>query len=486
MLRKNSMNQPNLKEIKGLLEAVAIRMKTEIHKEIVEGKLKPGNDLFIRTEVPELTINESGVRVPSKSKGWVIRESWLRGNNFGPIFEKVKKSEEFQELGTYLTKLSERNLIPINDIRYGWIQAMTFENAIFFVSLPDSGISEKEFDTYISSYANYILGNPFPFWLEAHMRGILILSQNIEIQSKPEERFYLRQITARDFEMEQRGSEYLIGNEQSEPIINSFFEPSAVLRIECIAKDVQYILNQTRKVLVILRLFKTGGVRIASHKVKSGINHYSSGPDFLLSIQTLQDGLDPVKEYKITDSEAGKFKDFWQIISERLPENIYKIDKPKDPLGLAYERYCDALLRDNLFEKKVASAIMGLEALFLPTSSHSELIYRLSMNTGKIMGAVGENALEVKENMEKAYSIRSTYAHGGKVSKKEEEKIKEKFGSTINFILIILGYLRISILVFIFLGITKDALQRLLEEAMLEEAKEYELLELLEEVKKYV
>ena len=480
------MNQSVQEEIIGLLKAASNRMNTEIQEAIVNKLLKPGEELIAKTEVPKLTISESGVQVPSKRSQWIIKESWILGN-YGPtIIEEVRKSEEFDKLGTYLTKLSEGNIFSVKDRLDSWGLAINFVNAIYFLFLPDSGISIKELETYISSYANHILGNPYPFWLEAQMRGIIMLFQSIEIQSKPEGRFYLRQITARDLEKERRGSDFLLGNEQSEPILNSFFEPSAVLRIECNAKDGQYILNQTRKVLVILRLFKTGGVRIVSHEVKSGISHYGSGPDFHLSIQTLQDGLDPVNGYTVTDSEKRKFKNFWQIMSERLPENIYKIDRPINHLALAYERYCDALLRDNLFEKKIASAVMGLEALFLPEKPSSELRYRLSMNTGKIMGAIGENALEVKEKMATAYDIRSIYAHGSKVNKKEEDKIKEEFGSTLNFILIILGYLRKSILVYILLGLKKDAVQNLLGEAMLDKSKEKELLKMLGEVKKYI
>src|SRR2546422_822861 len=90
-------------------------------------------------------------------------------------------------------------------------------------------------------------------------------------------------------------------------------------------------------------------------------------------------------------------------------------------LTIAHTRYKEALFETPLFENRVATAMMGLEALFLDETQ--ELSYRLSVRVSKTISFLKRDPFEVRETIKDAYSIRSKFAHGNVLTHKDRRKL---------------------------------------------------------------
>jgi len=130
----------------------------------------------------------------------------------------------------------------------------------------------------------------------------------------------------------------------------------------------------------------------------------------------------------ITEEDLLKLRKFWQAMSNAMPSSFFELGTAKiDYLTVAYNRYNDSLFQDSVLERKIANAVMGLEALFLKSTEVQELVYRLNLRTAKLLGSLGYDPREVKEMVSDAYRVRNIFAHGGHLGYKEKRKIESKY-----------------------------------------------------------
>jgi hypothetical protein len=94
------------------------------------------------------------------------------------------------------------------------------------------------------------------------------------------------------------------------------------------------------------------------------------------------------EHYVVGREDTSRLKRFWQSVSHAIPKDIYDFQKQVSPLTLAYDRYSDALLQNGIAERRIANAVMGLEALLL--DEIQELSYRLGMRTAKALSLIGK------------------------------------------------------------------------------------------------
>jgi Apea-like HEPN len=140
------------------------------------------------------------------------------------------------------------------------------------------------------------------------------------------------------------------------------------------------------------------------------------------------------------------------------------IDKPVNPLTVAFDRYLDACTDARIFERQVMNAIMGLEALFL--DEHAELAYKLAMRCAKAMSFLGIDPLIVTKTIKTGYTIRSTFAHGSNLSSGKRSSLTNDFGSLHTIATRLANYLRISICAYIILSLEKTSFINSLDKAL--------------------
>jgi len=202
---------------------------------------------------------------------------------------------------------------------------------------------------------------------------------------------------------------------------------------------------------------------------------------------TSGDSMGALEKGLITKEDAPKLKKFWQIMTKTLPRNFYGFGETKlDHTTIAYKRYCDALFQNGVLERRIASAVMGLESLFLKGGENQELIYRLSIRIAKIFGLLGYDPYNVKDAVKDAYRVRSLFVHGSHLSYKEKRKLNNKYGNIRDFLLSLLDYLRVSIIIMIFMRKEKEEFLDLIDDSLFDENKEKQLNNLLNSAKNVI
>jgi hypothetical protein len=222
-------------------------------------------------------------------------------------------------------------------------------------------------------------------------------------------------------------------------------------------------------VRALLRLFNVGSVNWISYDMSSDslLDPFGAG--------TMGSGARPaaLDTYVIKSEAEPNLKRFWEALNVLLPKDIYDFHKQISHITLAYDRYTDGLLQNGMVERRIANAVMGLEALFLEETQ--ELSYRLGLRISKILSMVGRNPLEVREVIKEAYAIRSAFAHGGHLTYKAKQKLDRKYGDVKKLLLSILDYLRLSIIIMILSRVSKEELVDLIDDALLDSDRQQQL-----------
>ena len=234
---------------------------------------------------------------------------------------------------------------------------------------------------------------------------------------------------------------------------------------------------EVEKSVALLRLFNVGSVKWVTYETCSDslldpIGGTMSAGEWSAALET----------YFLKSEHESKLKQFWHTMSLRLPKDIYDLhSKQVNHITLAYDRYSDGLLQSGIVERRIANAVMGLEALFLEETQ--ELSYRLGLRISKTLSMLGRNPLEVREVIQDAYGIRSAFAHGGHLTYKARKKLERKYGQVKNFLYSLLEDLRLSIIVMILARISKDEFVDLVDDSLLDPGKHQQLQNRMSEAK---
>ena len=95
----------------------------------------------------------------------------------------------------------------------------------------------------------------------------------------------------------------------------------------------------------------------------------------------------PFRKATITKSEIRTFIDFINTMEEKL--NFDKEDKKYRTLYISLERYNSALLEAIDAERKLMTAVMGLESLFTLEKDRGENAFKLSIRCAKTIRFYG-------------------------------------------------------------------------------------------------
>lgn len=279
-------------------------------------------------------------------------------------------------------------------------------------------------------------------------------------------------------------------------------KPSAILNIECLANDVSELQKYEKNGVALLRLFKLGSVKEIRSK------HNSDSIIDIVAQGTITNGF-PVRNYEnysIYKKDELKLKEFWNKLFEILP-NSFGLNPKIDYLTIAFNRYNDSLFESPIHEKRVAEAVMGLEALFLKSKDDLGNQYKLSIRIAQIFGLIGHDSIKTKRTIQEAYKIRNRFVHGGhykmdEITKMENNFIRKKKFHILDdkqtmsdFIRNIIEFLRVSIILIILIrngesDTAEDKMKKVfidsIDDSLIDKDKEKELKGLLKSFNPYL
>jgi hypothetical protein len=205
----------------------------------------------------------------------------------------------------------------------------------------------------------------------------------------------IRPIMENDFEYVYNLEEYIEFKLQ-----NQFKEriPSAKISIKYEALEDDQVFLNFEKIIASLRLFRLGSIDYSEfHLFSTSIleqNDNANADNEVEKVKTV---------YRRRKSVLDKSGDFYLLalqdeaclnlflgqVFKEIPENFINPELPQNYLSIAYGYYIESIIGNSSFESRLATAIMGIESLFL--SERGELKSRLSNRMAKVLGLFKTN-----------------------------------------------------------------------------------------------
>lgn len=444
-----------------MLKQLAFSIKNEIRDSLSHGVIQPEEVVYLRREIDKFQYTEKGVTNHAAHGEYFTKKLWLKAST--KIEESIKESNEYSSSLEFLTIVSGKEDRTAHDLE-------CFVKKLIFQCLYNSKFDKADIDILITTFLKNLNEEPVKYGAEVELDGI-VMQPEIEFKVG-DMNIILRQTKSEDLEKEFPAYGFMHHHLP--------WTPSAILNIESPGRQANEIQMKVEQTIAILRLFKVGSVKCLSYHM-----HSESITDIMASGTFTAGGSEKALEkYLIIEEDVQRLKEFWQIMIKILPCSLYKSEETKlDHVDIAYKRYCDALVQNGVLERRIANSVMGLESLFL--KGGQGLSYRLKIRVAKIFSLLGYDSYKVKEAIENAYKIRSLFVHGGHLSYKDKRKVESKYGDIRTFLLLLLDYLRISIITMIFNKKEKDEFIDLIDDSLVDKDKESQLNNLLSTARKH-
>jgi hypothetical protein len=451
--------------IVNILKQLSAQIKEEINNASSKQQIRPEDEVCRRWKVDKFKYTEKGVEECTSHSEYITKKSWFRASI--KIVESIKKLDVHASATKLITKaLGQKSKAE----RY----LQSFTGKLISRYLEEPKLGDIEVDIWIENFLKDIDGEPLKYGARVELDGIIILPKSIDLRIG-DTTVLLRQTRVEDIE-----KEFPMYGFAMQPL---FIAPSAVLEIEFLGRESREIQIKVEQSIAVLRLFKVGSIIYTSYRM-----HSESITDVMASATLGSGGFPRALEKSLMGKEdAQRLKIFWQKMIKYLPTSFYDIGETKlDYIAIAYKRYCDGLLQNGVFERRIANAVMGLESLFLKGDEAQELSYRLRLRIAKVLVIIGYDSYKVKGLVGDAYRVRSLFVHGAHLSYKEKRKLNSKYGDTKTFLLSLLDYLRISILINIFSKKEKEEFLDLIDDSFIEKEREGRLNNLLNSAKSFI
>ncbi|NJD77929.1 MAG: hypothetical protein FIB08_12685 [Candidatus Methanoperedens sp.] len=431
-------------ELFNKLKQLALTVYKTIDEGISNGTIQTNDVIFHKWKVDKLQYTDTGIKDYGSHIEYVTKKSIA----IDEIIESIENSNEFFSALDELNSVFGKSNKLSNNLK-------NFLGRFIYRCLSNLKFEVIDNDIVIAAFLKDLRGEPVKYGAKVELQGIELRSEKIDIV----EGITLRQPKIEDLEKEFREPWFITKHR---------FHPSAILDIEFLTRNANEIDTRIEQAIVIFRLFKVGGVKCTTYQL------YSDSITDLMATGTVtsHDTSAVHDTLFITPEDELKLKSFWSKVNDSIPESFYHTSITKaDYTTIAYNRYSDALLQNGIFERRIANAIMGLEALyFKPLGEMQELAYRLRIRVSKLLSILGYNPYEVKERINEAYGVRSTFLHGGQLDSTKKNKLESKYKGTL--LLSVLDYLRISIIVNILILKEKEEFIDLIDDSLLDGKKE--------------
>lgn len=448
------------KEILALVEKV----KNLIDKKVKDKSFQPEEDLYFRWELNDFSYGPNGVESTGAQGKTFTKRFWARASV--DTREEIKKAPEYSIVANSIQKkfgekYTSNQALDTFLSRVVW---NIFEQKEGRASFSGSGLVKR--------FIRDLEGEPVTYTAKVQLQGVILDVDEVVV---PEIGLRLRRPTQSDLEKEiPYLTAPLSGN-------NYHSNPSAIGEVSFVGRGGHELQLRIEKIISILRLFRVGSVKQTS---------YSTSSDSLIDItangvMTLGNNFVAIESSHFNSGSAEKLKNFVRVLDPLLPPKFYRFGQGEvSHLTIAFDRYNDSLLRSSTAEERIANVIMGLEALLL--EAEQELSYRLGLRIAKMLSCFGFDAKQVREAIKDAYSIRSTFAHGGHLSPKERRKFETKYGSLDDLLRTILDYIRMILVSMVIVQKNKEELIYLIDDAFIDKDANTQLTNTLSSVKEIV
>jgi hypothetical protein len=439
------------------LKSLALAIKKRVDEGISNLSIKPQEEEYFRWKAENFRYTDRGPDYSARGE-YFVKPSWF--STVRKLTEVVKQSDEHAfALEQVITKSGKSE---------GFSSFLDyFIMAVANQCVTNPTIKETDLDLLIATFVKDLLEEPVRYGANVELQGIVLHPESIE----PSYGITLRKTKKEDVE-----KEYAVYG----LMMNRSFlpHPSAIMRIEFLGRSANEVQKRVGKAIAILRLFKVGSVEFISSKMFS-----ESIIDKALGTVTSGKARNALETYLVNDTDVQKLKKFWQTMNDSLPESFFWADVTSvDYLTIAYNRYSDALMENGLLERRIANAVMGLEALIL-TGETQELSYRLGIRISKLLSLLGHDPHEVKKIINDAYKVRSLFAHGGQLSYKRKEMLESRYGDAKNLLLPVLDYLRTLIIAMTLGKRGKDEFIDLVDDSLVDKKREERLNSIISQAK---
>ena len=409
---------------------------------VASKKLVPGEYTAFRWNLRDFKYGDLGVEQPAADGEDIRVKDWHKA--WDVLEPEVKALEIFKRVFSALQEAYPS--LPVNE----WLDSLMKE-LIWGMLLEDS--SEQGSPEEIRArFFDDLQGGPVRHTAQIFLVGVALRSDAIEVGTG------VRIRKPRKEEFERPQLPYLVGH------FPRF--PSAIVEIETTGprdRPPQQLQIDVHRCIALFRLFRVGSVKYWHYDMRTSsvVTRWPRGR------AGSGDETPALETYVIAPEDEPLLQRFWQTVTPKLPTDIYHFRGRASHTTLAYDRYSDGVLQNGIIERRIANAIMGLEALFL--REKDELSYRLGLRVGKLISIVcNYNPLEVAESLKDAYEIRSAFAHGDQLSKRTGKKIERKYSSTKKLLLTVLDYLRVALVATVMSGVNKVDLISLIDNALLD------------------
>lgn len=419
-----------------------------------EKTLMPDLHPYIKWRVTEFEYGDNGIAKFGSKSEELLKPMWYRATS--AVEKKIKGLSIHNDVLTNVSRIygledsQARHFLSMLISRISWD---TLEGKI-----KDS----SDLIPYSLSFLRDLDKKEQEYRAEVQLKGLVLQPKSIQL----DENTMLRKPRREDFETEESlGPAYRTWHLE---------HPTAFLHIRVFSKGLNALQHEIDRAVAVLRLFRVGAVQDIRYTMDTDSILDTMGRGTLTRGRLL--GLD---KYLLTQESFEPLRKFWSKMKEvTLPESAYAgVQKEPDELSIAYQRYIDSL-EGGIVEKRISSAVMGLEALYLFPTEQQEMSYRLRMRVSKLLSLVGYNPSEVRENMTHAYEVRSIYVHGGVLKRQKRNKFEKKCGDLNQFSKAIMDYLRASIVALVIKRPNKDSLIQKIDDSFLDITKEKEIKKL--------
>lgn len=406
-----------------------IDLANHIHlsiKQSLEKKLiVPNKEQYIKWKIDKFEYSDKGVETGGSTGEHVIKDDWSgtailtayqfeKEDNIKKLSQSIK--EKFGERGRHLF--------------HNFIYEMVLQN---FNNTFNEDIVKKLTNNFFKNLKD----ESKEYRLEAELIGITLRSKILKISDS----ISLRQTTKEDLEKEETKSEF---------DRHGFYpKPTAFLEIRMKTNNQNNLETKKRHFLNSIKLFKVGSIKFLKSRTFSEVMTFTG-----FGTLTSLDGTDALEIAVIKEGDEENLKEFISRLENKISEN-FGISNHNMSFGeIAFSRYVEALMKPNSLESRISDTMMGLESIYL--QENAELSYRLRLRIAKIMSYFGFDPHETTRILVDAYEIRSQYVHGGLLDFKRREKLEAKYGNADNILKILFNFLRISIVITIFMHVDKD------------------------------
>lgn len=447
------LSNSDMLKVKELLSQLIETTFNTIKTEKIDERIKPDIQTVLRLKVRGFRYDDNG---PHFSKGGTQVEKHF----FYTPPELVGKLQETSIYNEILEFLKKVTISPGREELF----LRQFIHRIISIYFEKGVLSEAEIERNVEKLLDDLLFQGNNWYANVALIGIILHPNDLEISPG----IRIRKSVKEDFEED---IQLLHTNSWSNGP-----SPTAFLEISAIGKRNSTEMTEfVEKHVTLLRLFRVGSVRSVSIDLEYPVLDPRKGIGSGSVISGNQIGAS--YNYIIRNKDIEQLRKFWNSISSVANDNFFKEDS-NSFISIANSHYSESLLEHGIFEKQIAHAIMGLEALFFkPVNEQQELQYRLAIRISKVLGIFSFNPIQVKAAIKDAYSIRSRYAHGGHLNDKEKNKIAVKYqGDIKNLLTQILDYLRISIIIWMTIKQKKDAFIESIDDALIDETANLNLI----------